>query len=273
MIGWGEKSSGTIQVGGASLEYAHFGNAEKDRPVIVLLHEGLGCVALWRSFPQALARATGCAVFAYSRLGYGQSDPVSLPRPLDYMTREAEEVLPQVLNAIGASSVILMGHSDGATIAAIYAGSVVDHRVRGLILMAPHFFCEKIGLDAIRAAGADYETGELRDRLAKYHADVDGAFQGWNDAWLDPGFADWNVTETIDYWRVPVLAIQGLQDQYGTNAQISEIVERAYCPVDSLMLDNCRHAPHQDQPEAVLQAVGEFTDRLQRIEAATVEMA
>ena len=264
---------GHFQAGGASLEYACFGPVPGDGPVIVLLHEGLGCVALWRDFPRALAERTGCSVFVYSRAGYGRSDPVQLPRPLDYMTREATDVLPDVLDAIGAASVILMGHSDGATIAAIYAGSVVDHRVRGLVLMAPHFFCEKMGLDAIRAAAAAYETGNLRDRLAKYHADVDGAFWGWNRAWLDPGFADWNVGEVIDYLRVPVLAVQGVEDQYGTDAQISEIVDRAYCPVDVVMLEECRHAPHEDQPEAVLVAVADFCERLQRIEAATVEMA
>ena len=264
---------GHFQAGGATLEYACFGPAPGERPTIVMLHEGLGCLALWRDFPHALAKRSGCGVFAYSRKGYGGSDPVELPRPLDYMTREAKDVLPNVIDAIGASSVILLGHSDGASIAAIYAGSMVDHRVRGLILMAPHFFCEKMGLDAIRAVGFDYETGGLRDRLTKYHADVDGAFWGWNRAWLDPGFADWNVAEVIDYWRVPVLAIQGKQDQYGTEAQISEIVDRAYCPVDMLMLEECRHAPHFDQPDAVLRAVHEFTDRLQRIEAATVEKA
>ena len=263
--------SGRLTAGGKSLEWAAWGQASA-RPTLVLLHEGLGCLARWKDFPGKLAAATGLRVFAYSRAGYGQSDPVTLPRPLDYMTREAVEVLPGVLDFIGPGQVILMGHSDGATIAAIHAGSVEDFRVRGLILMAPHFFTEPMGLAAIAEAKAAYAATDMRERMAKFHADPDNAFRGWNDAWLDPGFVAWNVADVIDYLRIPALVIQGEQDQYGTRAQVDEVDSRSYAPVDVAMLPDCRHSPHQDQPQAVLDAVAEFCARLERIEAERVEI-
>ena len=265
--------SGHLTAGGKSLEWAAWGPAPTDAPVIVMLHEGLGCVALWRDFPETVAKATGLPVFAYSRAGYGQSEPADLPRPVDYMTREALDVLPEVLETIGAPQVILMGHSDGATIAAEYAGRVEDFRVRGLILMAPHFFTEPMGLAEIAKAKVAYDTTDLRTKMGKYHADPDNAFRGWNDAWLNPEFHDWDVSEVIDYLRIPTLVIQGREDQYGTLAQVEEIETRSYAPVDVLVLDDCRHAPHQDHPDQVLAAVTEFAARLVRIEAAEVETA
>lgn len=272
-LDWGA-GRGTLVAGGKRLEWAGFGPAPAgDAPAIAMLHEGLGCLALWRDFPARVAQATGLAVFAWSRAGYGQSDPAELPRPLDYMTREATGPLAQVLDAIGARHFILLGHSDGATIAAEYAGRVEDFRVRGLILMAPHFFAEAGGLAEITRAGAAFGTGDLKARMARYHRDPEATFRGWNDAWLDPNFRDWNVAEVIDYLRIPVLVIQGRQDQYGTLAQVAEVEERAYAPVDTLILDECRHSPHLDQPEATLAAVADFAGRLQRIEAAQPERA
>lgn len=272
-IDW-RAGSGEMRIGGAALEWRCFGpEPSAAGPTIVLLHEGLGCVALWRAFPEQLADATGLPVFAYSRAGYGASDAAASPRPLDYMTREAVDVLPKVLDTIGAERFALLGHSDGATIAAEYAGRVADHRVRGLVLMAPHFFTEDMGLAAIAEAKSAFETEGLKERLGKHHRDPDATFRGWNDAWLAPGFKDWNVGEVIDYWRIPCLAIQGAQDQYGTAAQIREIETRSYAPVDVVMLDDCRHAPYIDQPEKTLAAVTEFVKRLQRIEEAAVEVA
>lgn len=262
-----------ITAGGKRLECAGFGPLPGQAPTIVLLHEGLGCTALWRDFPQALAEATGWGVFAYSRAGYGQSDPAELPRPLDYMTREAVDVLPEVLQAIGFQRGVLMGHSDGATIAAEYAGSIEDHRIRGLILEAPHFFTEEMGLAEIARAKEAFATTDLKAKMAKYHADPEATFRGWNDAWLAPGFKEWHVADVIDYWRVPCLAIQGAGDQYGTLAQITEIETRSYAPVEVLVPEDCRHAPHSDQPEAVLAAVTEFLARLDRIEAAQPDAA
>ncbi|MCB1343453.1 MAG: alpha/beta hydrolase [Pseudooceanicola sp.] len=270
---WSATPKARLEIGGKALEYACYGPAPDKAPTIVMLHEGLGCLALWRDFPERVAQATGLGVFVFSRAGYGQSDPVDLPRPLDFMTREAVQVLPKVLDAIGARKVILFGHSDGATIAAIHAGSVEDFRVRGLIVMAPHFFTEPMGLAAIAEAKAAYEGGGLRDKLAKYHRDPEVAFRGWNGVWLDPGFEAWNVADVIDYIRLPILAIQGRDDQYGTLAQVHEIEARSYAPVDLVVIDGCRHAPHLEAPERVLAEVTEYCARLERIEAAEVETA
>ena len=262
---------GRMMIAGRALEYACHRPAPGDRPTLVLLHEGLGCVAMWRDFPAALARATGLGVLVYSRAGYGQSDPADLPFPLDYMTREACQVLPRVLDAAGIGPAVLIGHSDGATIAAIHAGSVADHRVRGLVCMAPHFFAEPEGLAEIARAKAAFDSGDLRSRLARHHRNPDVAFRGWNDSWLHPDFRDWNVADVIDYIRVPVLAIQGRQDQYGTLAQIEELRTRCYAPVDTLILEDCGHAPHLEQGHAVSAAIAEFCARLERIEAALPE--
>jgi len=270
---WDTSAPLRIKAGGADLEAACYGPSPADAPTMVMLHEGLGCVGLWRDFPKQIAEVTGYGVFVYSRFGYGASEPCDLPRPLDYMTREAVDVLPDILTEIGFRRGILLGHSDGASIAAIYAGSIQDHRVRGLILMAPHFFTEPSGLAAIAEARQAFETGDLREKLARYHADPDTAFRGWNDAWLDPAFADWNIEQVIAYIRVPVLAIQGKDDQYGTRAQIDTLADQLYSPVDVELLDACRHAPFIDQPEATLRAIGTFTARLDRIEAARAEAA
>jgi pimeloyl-ACP methyl ester carboxylesterase len=271
MLEWARTPRTPLVVNGVTLEYACHGAPPSEAPTIVMLHEGLGSVELWRDFPEQVAECTGFGVFVYSRQGYGASEPIQRPRPLDFMTREALDVLPQVLDRISFRKGLLFGHSDGATIAALYAGSVEDHRVRGLILMAPHFFTEPKGLAEIARVREAFESGVLRRRLARYHADVDGAFLGWADVWLDSRFADWDVTDTIDYLRIPVLAIQSRDDQYGTLAQIAAIEERAYSPVDTLILDGCNHAPHQEQPYRVLEAVEDFTERLQRIEAAPAE--
>jgi len=269
---WLPGNSQILDVEGVRLETICFGPPPEQAATLILLHEGLGCVALWRAFPEALAEATGLGVFAYSRAGYGQSDPCSLPRPLDYMEREARDSLPRVLDAIGFRQGLLLGHSDGASIAALHGGFGDDLRVRGLVLMAPHFFTEPEGLAAIADARSQYQSGELRNRLGKYHADVDCAFLGWNDAWLDPGFRDWNITDTIDHLRIPVLAIQGRQDAYGTLKQIEEIDSRIYSPLETLIVDGCGHAPHLEQASVTLKAIVGFVDRLLRLEAEEVVM-
>ncbi|WP_127108100.1 alpha/beta fold hydrolase [Pararhodobacter zhoushanensis] len=271
MINWAE-GKGWVTAGGKRLEWAAWGAFDAG-PVIVLLHEGLGCLALWRDFPERLSQATGLPVFAYSRANYGHSDAAELPFPVDYMTRHAVDVLPEVLDAIGAEHVILMGHSDGATIAAEYAGRVVDFRVRGLVLMAPHFFTEEMGLAQIRLAREAFAQGDMAEKMGKYHRDPAATFKGWNDGWLNPDFAAWDVSEVIDFLRVPALVIQGKDDQYGTLRQVDEVVSRSYAPVDVLVPDDCRHSPQFDQPEAVLGAVRAFTQRLLAHEAAQPERA
>ena len=200
---WIPGARGEIVADGKRLEAVSYGPPPDQAPTIVMLHEGLGCVALWRDFPQKLAAATAHGVFAYSRAGYGGSDPVPLPRPLDYMSREARISLPAVLDAIGFRRGILLGHSDGASIVAIYAGETADDRIEGLVLMAPHLFTEAPGLASIAEARRAYETGDLRSRLAKYHMHVDIAFRGWNGAWLDPGFKAWNIEDAVGRWRFP----------------------------------------------------------------------
>jgi pimeloyl-ACP methyl ester carboxylesterase len=255
---------GTLELGAMRLEYRMIGPRPEAAPTIVVLHEGLGCVGLWGAFPEKLAAATGAGVFVYSRAGYGQSSPVTLPRPLTFMHEEARAVLPRVLDAIGFQRGLLLGHSDGASIAAIYAGSVQDHRVRGLILVAPHFFTEDMGIAEIANAKAAYATTDLRQKLARWHADVDNAFVGWNEAWLDPQFRQWDITEQLAYIRVPILIVQGADDQYGTVRQIEVAQEECYCPVEVALLPGVRHAPHREAPEKLLQVTSEFANQLLR---------
>ena len=255
---------GAIEIPAGRLETGWWGPPQDAAPTLVLLHEGLGSVGLWRDFPARLAAATGCGVFAYSRFGYGGSDPVPLPRPLHYMHDEALEVLPRVLDAAGIRRCVLVGHSDGGSIAAIHAGSVQDFRVRGLMLIAPHFFTEESGLASIAASRVAYEEGDLRRRLARHHAHVDAAFRGWNDAWLDPRFRDWDITGCLAHIRVPVLILQGEDDPYGTSAQLEAAERETYCPVETLLLPGARHAPHLETPGPALAAMTAFCDRLLR---------
>jgi pimeloyl-ACP methyl ester carboxylesterase len=255
---------GFLDLGAMRLEYRMIGPRPDAAPVIVMLHEGLGCVGLWGDFPDRIAAATGTGVFVYSRAGYGRSSPAKLPRPLTFMHEEAREVLPRVLAAIGFRRGLLLGHSDGASIATIYAGSVQDHRVRGLVLMAPHFFTEDMGIAAIARAREAYANSDLRDRLARWHADVDNAFKGWNGAWLDPRFRQWDITDALAYIRVPILIVQGENDQYGTARQIEVAREECTCPVEVALLPGVRHAPHREAAQVTLDAVSGFANRLLR---------
>ncbi len=246
------------------LEYRMIGPRPGAAPTIVMLHEGLGCVGLWGAFPAELAAATGAGVFVYSRAGYGKSSPGPLPRTISFMHEEACEVVPRVLAAIGFQRGILFGHSDGASIATIYAGTVQDHRVRGLVLMAPHFFTEEIGLAEIRRAGEEFRSGTLREKLKRWHADVDCAFLSWNEPWLSPQFKAWDITEALGYIRVPILIVQGADDQYGTLKQVEAAQQECFCPVETAVLPGVRHSPHRDAPEPTLRTVSGFINRLLR---------
>jgi len=246
------------------LEYRMIGPPPGEAPTIVMLHEGLGCVGLWGAFPAQLASAAGAGVFVYSRAGYGRSSRAKLPRGTAFMDEEALEVLPRLLAAIGFQRGILLGHSDGASIATIYAGSVQDHRVRGLALMAPHFFTEAMGLKEIRRTRDEFANGSLRDKLSRWHADVDGAFRSWVEPWLDPAFATWDITEALGYIRVPILIVQGADDQYGTLRQVEVAQEECFCPVETAILRGVRHSPHRDAPELTLATVAGFINRLLR---------
>ncbi|WP_186465140.1 alpha/beta fold hydrolase [Bradyrhizobium sacchari] len=250
--------TGFLSVDGASLEYKWLAPASADAPTIVMLHEGLGSVGLWGDFPEKLQQATGAGIFVYSRAGYGQSSPVMLPRPLDYMQREALDVLPKILDAIGFERGLLLGHSDGASIATIYAGAHQDHRLNGLVLIAPHFIVEDISIESIAAIKAAFETTDLKSKLARWHKDVDNAFHGWNGAWLDPKFRDWDISEYLAYIRVPVMVLQGTGDQYGTLRQVEIAQEECYCPVDLKIIPDAGHSPHREAPGATLDAIEQF---------------
>jgi len=255
---------GFLQLGQTRLEYRMIGPRPDAAPTLVLLHEGLGSADIWGGFAQELATATGTGVFAYSRAGYGQSSRSQLPRPVSFMHDEAREVLPLVLDAMGFRRGLLVGHSDGASIAAIYAGSVQDHRVRGLALMAPHFFTEDMGIAEIARAKIAFETGPLRAKLARLHADPDNAFHNWSGPWLDPEFRNWELSDALAHIRVPILIVQGENDQYGTMRQIEMAQQECYCPVEVAMLPDTRHAPYREAPEATLRAISDFANRLLR---------
>lgn len=254
--------SGFLRIGDADLEYRLVGPPPAESPTIVMLHEGLGSAALWGDFPEQLQAATGAGVLAYSRRGYGASSPAKLPRPLDYMHIEAREVLPELLDRVGFRRGLLLGHSDGASISAIYAGSHQDHRVEGLALIAPHFIVEDISVKSIAEIKTAYASTNLREKLGRWHKDVDNAFRGWNDAWLDPKFRAWDISEYLAYIRVPVLIVQGADDQYGTMRQVEIAREECYCPVDVTLLGGVGHSPHREAADATLKAVTEFANAL-----------
>jgi pimeloyl-ACP methyl ester carboxylesterase len=258
------RDTGFLDLAPLRLEYRRTGPRPGAAPSIMLLHEGLGSAALWGAFPDQLAAATGAGVLAYSRAGYGQSRPGQMPRAVSFMHEEALDVLPRVLDAIGFRRGILLGHSDGASIATIYAGSVQDHRVRGLVLIAPHFFTEDMGIAEIERARAAFASGALREKLARWHADVDCAFRSWSEPWLDPEFRKWDVTEVLGYIRVPILIVQGENDQYGTMRQVETAKAECFCPVDSVILPEVRHDPCREAPEQTLAAITGFLNRLLR---------
>lgn len=265
-----ESHSGFLDIDGDSLEYRWIAARDRNAPSLVFLHEGLGSVSLWRDFPDAVAEATGCGALVYSRRGYGQSSPVPLPRPVRYMHDEGLDILPKVLDAAGLKRVILVGHSDGASISLIHAGGADPQgRVRGLILEAPHVFNEEVCVASIREAKTAYETTDLRDRLARYHgANVDVAFWGWNRVWLDPDFWHWNIEEYLPAVTVPVIVIQGEQDEYGTAAQYQAIERQVAGPCEVVVLPDCRHSPHRDQRDLTLAAMTRFIDGLRAATAA-----
>jgi len=226
-------------------------------PAVVLLHEGLGCIAMWRDVPAALQEATGRRVVAYSRAGYGHSLPVALPRPVTYMHDEADEALPALLAQLGIEAPVLVGHSDGASIALLYRRPVTAR-----VVLAPHVIVEDISVASIAAARTAYETTDLRAKLARYHDDVDVAFRGWNDVWLSPEFRAWDITGRLAAITEPVLAIQGEADAYGTLRQLDLIEAGVSGPFERLVVPGIGHAPHLEAPDLVLPAIIEFLTRL-----------
>jgi len=255
-------SSQFITIDGKSLEYAWHGPPPDEAPTLIFLHEGLGCVAMWRDFPVTLADATGCGALIYSRTGYGQSDSCELPRAVTFQHDEAVTVLPALIDAFEIRDAILVGHSDGGTIALIYAASAHGQTLRGVITEAAHVFNEAVCVASIEDAVELYEETDLRAKLSRYHKNVDVAFRGWADVWLHPDYRDWNMEEWLSQIKVPLLAIQGKKDQYGTVSQLRSIGTRAGGPTETLLLADCRHVPHVEQREQTLAAMKRFIDQL-----------
>lgn len=241
---------------GHRLEYAWFGRTDIAARPIVMLHEGLGSLTQWKDFPDQLAAATRRRVLSYSRYGYGASEPLAGPLGIDFMHIEALETLPQLLDALDVREPVLFGHSQGASMALIHAARA-HQPVTAVVTMAPLVFVEAYGLDSIRQARLAFLESDLREKLARYHADVESAFWGWSDIWLNPDFATWSIEALLPEITCPVLTIQGLEDEYGTIEQIDRIA-RAVPRLTRLELPQCGHSPHRDQPETVLSTVTSF---------------
>jgi pimeloyl-ACP methyl ester carboxylesterase len=250
------ETSGFFDIRDVRLEYKFVGRQPDLAPTLVLLHEGLGSAMQWGALPETLARTTECGVLAFSRQGYGGSSPVPLPRPADYLEHEARTILRQVLDAADFRSGVLIGHSDGASIAAL-ALAEGDARLRGGVLIAPHFFVEEVTLSAIRRTRAAYERGLLRTRLGRWHADVEGAFRGWNDAWLDPARRGWTIETALARLTVPVTLIQGTEDSYGTQAQIAAACR--FCTPGLLTVYEMLNVGHEPHREAFAETVDLIT--------------
>jgi pimeloyl-ACP methyl ester carboxylesterase len=245
-----------LSFGERQIEYRFTLPAERSGSDIVMLHEGLGSTSMWREFPDQLAAATGGRVLVYSRCGYGRSTPLSEPRSVDYMHEEARVWLPAILERLAIKRPVLFGHSDGASIALIHAARPQSD-LAAVVALAPHVNVEDITICNIDRARTLYDAGDLRERLSRYHANVDSTFWGWNRIWLDPAFRSWSIEALLPQVRCPVLAIQGEEDEYGTMEQIASI-GRAVGGARLLALPACRHSPHRDQPDAVLDATRQF---------------
>ncbi len=254
-----------LDAGGHRLEYVLLEpdvTQARTRPTLVFLHEGLGSVAMWKAFPAQMVAATGCPALVYSRYGHGQSDKLAAARQVDYMHREAIEILPEVLDRLGIAAPILIGHSDGASIALIHAGAVA-RPVRGLVAMAPHVFVEDVTVASIAQARVSFQTTDLPARLGRYHDDAVSMFAGWNDIWLHQDFRSWNIESFLRYIGAPVLVIQGEDDQYGTAAQVDAIARQVAGRVETLMLPDCAHSPHlSSNKDAVIAAIAAFVATL-----------
>jgi pimeloyl-ACP methyl ester carboxylesterase len=259
-----EPSVSTFEALGRRLEYRWIGPRPGEAPTIVFLHQGLGSTGTWRDFPDRLASATGCGALVYSRTGHGRSEAVPGPRPVRYLHDEAFDVLPAVLERFGLRDVVVFGHSDGASIAILYAGSGLPIRpprrsVRALILEAPHVFVEPVCLEGMARIKAEYGTTRLKERLSRHHGDnTDALFTSWSEVWLRPEFRSWNIEGALPAIESPVLVIQGEEDEYGTAKQVEAVVAGVRGPARSLLLAHCGHSPHRERAEEVLDAASRF---------------
>ena len=249
-------------VDGRRVEYLRLPSSHPraNAPAMVFLHEGLGSLSMWRDFPQQVADACGCEAIVYSRHGYGRSDPLTEKHAPGFMHHEARVCLPEFLDQLAVERPILLGHSDGASIALIHAGTV-PRPLAATVVMAPHVLVEDISIESIEKARLAYLSTDLKARLGKYHDDPDSAFWGWNDIWLDPAFRAWNIEDCLPGIACPVLAIQGEDDEYGTMDQIERIARQCR-DVELARLADCRHSPHRDQPRQVIATIADFVARI-----------
>jgi pimeloyl-ACP methyl ester carboxylesterase len=249
---------GNLSVDGG-LEYRVVGNGDS---VLVFLHHGLGSADTWRDLPDDLARSIGTRALAYSRRGHGASGPLLRRLGPDFMHEHARVTLPRILEEVGAEDVVLIGHSDGASIALILAGD--GYPISGLVLIAPHVFVEPETIAGIEAAVREFETGDLGERLARYHDDPEATFRAWSGIWLDPVFRSWTIVDSLPGVTAPVLAIQALDDEYGTMAQVETIEEGMPGPAQRLILPDGGHSPHLAHREQVTTAIVEFVNSVGR---------
>jgi len=256
---------GVLDIDGLSIEYRKIPGT-KAGPTIVLLHEGLGCVSAWKDFPESLCDITGLSVFSYSRVGYGGSSPIELPKSVNFHSEEALIALPQILVAAAIGPCILIGHSDGASIATIYTGATkTSHQVKGLVLLAPHVLAENKCIVAVRRAVDSFDNGNLRSALFKLHgSNTECAFKGWSGVWTDPSFKSWNIEKYLPLISIPVLAIRGDDDPYNTPIHVERIVERVSGKVESFNLSNCAHAPHREQEGQILKLLSDFIFKIKK---------
>lgn len=245
------------------LEAYWIGPPPSDSPTLVFLHEGLGSARAWLDFAESVAGATGWGALVYSRAGYGASGPADLPFPVHFMHDEATIVLPEILDSLGIEEAVLVGHSDGASIALIRAAGPGAGRIRALALEAPHSFVEPVTLTSIAALPERFQNGKLREKLEPLHGDnTERIFQGWTDVWLRPAVASWSIVDLLPAVTCPVLVVQGEQDEYGTVRQVEAVADRVAGAVEVLLLPDCGHAPHRHQPEKTAAAITQFVRRM-----------
>lgn len=256
-----------LKLNSQKIEIQWHKKGEKNQPTLIFLHEGLGCTRMWKNFPENLSRNTGCPALVFSRFGYGRSDPCPLPWKINFMHKEALRILPDIIKKAGIKNYILVGHSDGGSIGIIFSGSTHEKGLyakglKGLITLAAHVFCEQKTVKSIRQAKIHYGQQNLKQRLEKYHGEnTENAFRGWNNVWLAPHFINWNIEKYLSRIDIPMLAIQGKDDQYGTIKQI-ESIKHHVKHVKPYLVDDCGHSPHIEQQKIVLNVMARFIHQI-----------
>ena len=245
-----------------SIEIQTIGDFSDKTPVLVLLHEGLGSISMWKEIPKLIHEKTKLNILTYSRFGYGKSSITDLPRPLDYMTVEAEKYLPMILKKLSIRKHFLIGHSDGATIAALGSLKSMNNNLLGTVLIAPHFFVEQDNIIAIKNTTHQYKKGTLRTKLKKYHDNVDNAFLGWSNVWLNEEFSNWDITNLLSNIKIPIIGIQGLNDPYGSIAQLDILEKKLTVPFTKITIKNCGHNPFHEHLDVTLEYINKFITKI-----------